>query len=93
MIETLLLVTLAFFGGRWTAPEVERLVPINVMVPVACDQPVPERPAMPTDTLDLEAQVDVQNRSMRAEIELRDGHEGRLLAALEACRQPIGKAP
>lgn len=66
---------------------VERVVEVPVAVPVACKAEMPERPTMPTDTLELDAPVDRQARFMRAEIEMRDGYEGKLVAALESCRK------
>jgi len=65
---------------------------VKVPVPVECREEMPTRPAMPTDTLDPAATVDIQNRAMRAEIERRDGYEAELVAALENCRRPL-RAP
>lgn len=92
MIE-LLIAGLALVSGYLLAPTKVEYREVNVGVPVACKVEVPVRPAMPTDTLALDADVDVQNRAMRAEIELRDGHEDRLLTALQACRRPIAQEP
>lgn len=86
MIELLIAVA-AFAGGFLLAPERERLVEVQVAVPVACSVPVPERPTMPTDALALDAPVDEQSRALRAEVELRGGYEDRLLTALQACRK------
>jgi hypothetical protein len=64
---------------------VDRVVPVNVAVPVPCQQVEPVRPVMDTETLSLDAAVDVQARAMRAEIERREGYEGELRTALRAC--------
>lgn len=62
---------------------------VKVVVPVACQIAEPERPSMPTEDLDPEAPVDAQARHMRAEIELREGYEDKLVTALRGCRSPI----
>lgn len=69
-----------------------RVQTINVPIPIACQAEVPTKPAWPTDT--LKAQLpslpkdEILDRfvaATTAEIELREGYEGRLLAALESC--------
>ncbi len=61
--------------------------PVVVKVPVSapCEASVPDRPAWPTD--DLTAGVDLYTFTThaQAEIEWRDGYEGKLLAALVGC--------
>lgn len=69
-------------------PRVE-LQTVNVPLPVECREPVPARPAMPTEALQPGADVDVWTRASMAEIERREGYEGELRAALDACRQPL----
>ncbi|WP_200896974.1 hypothetical protein [Paracidovorax citrulli] len=64
-------------------------VEVRVPVPVECREPVPARPAMPTDALRPGASLDDFARAALAEIERREGYEGQLLTALEACRAPI----
>ncbi len=83
----LALVALAL-AGCTTAPrgEVQR---VNVAVPVECQEPVPARPVMPTDALRTGATVDDFARAAMAELARREGYEGQLLTALEACRTPI----
>ncbi|RYF06475.1 MAG: hypothetical protein EOO31_09810 [Comamonadaceae bacterium] len=66
--------------------EVQR---VNVPIPVECKEPVPARPAMPTEALRLGATVDDFARAAMAEIERREGYEGELLTALENCRAPM----
>ncbi len=66
--------------------EVQR---VNVPIPVECKEPVPARPAMPTEALRQGATVDDFARAAMAEIERREGYEGELLTALENCRAPM----
>lgn len=62
---------------------------VNVPVPVECQEPVPERPVMPTEGLADTATLDQFAQAAMAEIERREGYEGELLTALENCRKPI----
>jgi hypothetical protein len=66
-------------------------VQIRVPVPVACQEPEPERPVMPTEALRPGVDEFTFTISAQAEIEVREGFEGRLLTALRACRTPIAK--
>jgi len=61
-------------------------VKVRVPVPVECREPVPARPAMPTEALRPGVTVEDFARAAMAEIERREGYEGQLLVALEACR-------
>jgi starvation-inducible outer membrane lipoprotein len=63
-------------------------VTVKVPVPVPCMAAIPERPAMPTDGLATGVDVFTFTVHAQAEIELREGYEGRLLAALIGCTQP-----
>lgn len=58
----------------------------RVPVPVACLEPVPERPLMPTETLKPGVDPFVFTKTAQAEIEIREAYEVRLLTALQACR-------
>ena len=82
----LILLSTLLLAGCATKPEV---VTVKVAVPVACQIAEPERPAMPTDEVSLDAPIDVMNRYLRAEIDVREGYEDRLLTALRGCRKPI----
>ncbi|WP_404977126.1 hypothetical protein [Acidovorax sp. PRC11] len=79
----------ALLAGCTTAPTRVVVQRVNVAVPVECQEPVPARPVMPTDSLQLGATVDDFTRAAMAEISRREGYEGQLLAALEACRSPV----
>ena len=82
------LILAALLAGCAGAPRVE-IQRVNVSVPVECQEPVPARPVMPTDALRAGATVDDFARAAMAEISRREGYEGQLLTALEACRAPI----
>lgn len=62
---------------------------VKVAVPVPCQAEVPDRPVMPTEALKPEAKLDAFVQSAAAEIERREGYEGRLRAALEGCIAPL----
>ena len=87
-MKPLLLFLPVVLAGCASAPRVE-VQRVNVSVPVECQEPVPVRPVMPTDSLRIGATVDDFARAATAEIERREGYEGQLLVALEACRAPI----
>jgi hypothetical protein len=72
-------------GCATTAPMVE----VRVPVPVECRVNVPARPAMPTDGLGPGAALDAAVAAMLAELELREGYEKELRAALATCTAPI----
>lgn len=61
---------------------------VKVPVPVECDVQVPARPAMPTEGLSPGVDVDRFSAFAMAEIELREGYEGELRAALTECVKP-----
>lgn len=62
---------------------------IRVPVPVACDVATPPRPVMPTDTLTSADTLDRKVKAALAELETREGYEGKLRAALDVCTAPI----
>ncbi len=62
---------------------------VNVAVPVACQEPMPARPVMPTEALRPGADVDQFAQAAMAEIERREGYEVQLVAALLICTQPL----
>jgi hypothetical protein len=65
--------------------------PVNVPVPVECRVAVPERPAMPTESLRPGVGLDAFAQAAMAEIERREGYEGQLVAALATCTRPLIK--
>lgn len=95
-MRILILGMLILLSGCSTAPllEIQR---VNVAVPVACQEPTPARPVMPTEALRPGATLDQFVQASTAEIERREGYEVQLVAALAICTRPIepasGKAP
>lgn len=90
-MRIIILIASAMLAGC-AAPRVE-LQRVSVPVPVACQEPVPSRPAMPTEGLRPPVSLDAFAAAAMAEIERREGWELELVAALEACRAPIGAKP
>ena len=62
--------------------------PVTVEVPVAvpCQPPVVTHPVWPTQSLSKQSALLEQVKAFLAENELRQGYEGQLEAALQACR-------
>ena len=61
---------------------------IKVPVPVPCQAVEPVRPVMPTEALKPGVKLDTFAKSAMAEIERREGYEGKLVAALRSCITP-----
>ena len=61
---------------------------VHVPIPVACTEPVPDRPAMPTEALAPGVAPWTLLQSALAEIDRREGYELQLRAALVACAAP-----
>ncbi|WP_019703086.1 hypothetical protein [Paracidovorax oryzae] len=79
----------ALLAGCTTVPPRVEVQRVNVAVPVECQEPVPARPVMPTDALRPGAPIDDFVRAAMAELQRREGYEGQLLIALQACRSPV----
>lgn len=62
---------------------------VKVPIPVACDAAEPARPAMPTEALSPGVDLDRFAAAAMAEIELREGYEVELRAAVRACTAPL----
>lgn len=70
------------------------IVPVRVPMPVECREELPERSGMPAEHLQPGAGLDAFVQAATADIERREGYEGRLRMALEACTRPLaGPAP
>ena len=80
---------LALLAGCAAKPPVVQLQQVKVPVPVACSEPVPERPVMPTEALSPPVGLDAFAQAAMAEIERREGYEQQLLAGLRVCTAPI----
>jgi hypothetical protein len=85
-------VTLALVGSL-AACGVAPVQVVKVPVPVECRVEVPARPAMPTEALSTGVDLDRFSASALAEIELREGYEGELRAALAECVTPVLAEP
>jgi hypothetical protein len=83
-----LLVVAASLAACGTAP----LHTVTVPVPVECRAQTPARPAMPTEALAPGVSLDRFIAASQAEIELREGYEGELRAALEQCTAPLHRS-
>lgn len=62
---------------------------VKVPIPVDCRVQRPVRPVMPTASLVPGVDLDRFAAAAMAEIELREGYEGELRAALEQCAAPL----
>lgn len=85
----LLVVLLGLAGALTGCASAPQTQTGKVPVPVECPEQVPSRPAMPTDALKVTTPLHQKARAAMAEIELREGYEGKLLAALQGCTKPI----
>ena len=66
-----------------------QLQTVKVPVPVECRVQTPARPALPTEALAPGVDLDRFVAAAQAEIELREGYEAELRAALEQCTAPL----
>lgn len=71
------------------AQPVVQLQQVKVPVPVACQEPVPERPVMPTEQLKPPVALDQFAQAAMAEIERREGYERQLLSGLRTCTAAV----
>lgn len=83
-----LLAAVVGLAGSLAGCGVARIETVKVPVPVECRVEVPARPAMPTEALSPGVNLDRFSASALAEIELREGYEGELRAALAECVRP-----
>lgn len=91
MKAAVLLIALALTGCASEPVVVDRVV--NQSIPVKCKAVKPVRPVMPTEVLAAEANEYEVVRAALAEIDVREGYEGLLVAALDQClREPTGAA-
>lgn len=74
-------------GCAGCAAPADRVVPVEVPVPVYCEPREVPRPALPTAGLRHDADVFVVTRALWAELDVRDAYEARLLDALDQCRK------
>ena len=86
MIRLAPLLIVLGLAGCTTAP---RLQTVNVAVPIVCAETVPPRPVMPTEHLAAKPLLLDFTKAAQAEIERREGYEGKLRAALIECTRPL----
>ncbi len=67
--------------------------PGTVVIPVECQQLVPDRPNMPTEQIRQRPTIDQWIQAALAEIERREAYEIKLRAALVACTTPLDPPP
>lgn len=60
----------------------------KVPITVPCQAAEPVRPVMPTESLKPGVKLDDFAKASMAEIERREGYEGKLVAALRSCITP-----
>lgn len=74
--------------GCGTVPHIE-IQAVKVPVPVECREPIPDRPAMPTEALASDSGPFELLRAALAEIDRREGYEIQLRTALDNCKRPV----
>lgn len=84
-----LLAAVVALAGSLAACGVAPIQTVKVPIPVECRVDMPARPAMPTEALSPRVDLDRFSASAMAEIELREGYEGELRAALAECVKPL----
>ena len=89
MTRCTLLVAVVALAGPLAACGVAPTQMVKVPIPVECRVDVPARPAMPTEALSPGVDLDRFSASAMAEIELREGYEEELRAALAECVKPL----
>lgn len=85
-----MLLASAALAGCGTVPRIE-VQTVKVPVPLECLEPIPDRPAMPTEALPDNAGPFELLRAALAEIDRREGYEIELRAALGNCTRPLPK--
>lgn len=89
MMGRTLVPVLSLLLAGCAAQPVVQLQQVKVPVPVACREPIPERPVMPTEALRHPVTLDAFAQAAMAEIERREGYEQLLLSGLRSCTASI----
>lgn len=79
----------ALLAGCETNP----VLPGRTAIPVACKEPVPDRPVMATDNLPADSKVDPYVAAAASELKEREAYEIKLRGSLIECTRPIEAAP
>lgn len=82
-----LCLVLAGCGAKPIEPA--RVQRVNVPVAVACQEPVPDKPLLPIDSLKPGSDLDTAVKAALASIDRLTGYSGQLETALANCRAPI----
>ena len=88
----LLIAAAALLAGCGATPPRVVIQRVYVEVPIECRERAPDRPVMPTEHLPEGVGADAWVQGAQAEIELREGYETELRAALANCTKPITQA-
>lgn len=86
------LAAVLLMAGCSSSPSKVGIQQVKAAVPVACQEPEPSRPVMPTEHLAGDADVDAYVQAAAAEIKRREGYEDLLVTALRNCKQPLATA-
>ena len=81
----------AMAGCTTKPPEPARVQRVNVPVAVACQEPVPDKPPLPIDSLTPGSDLDTAVKAALASIDRLTGYTGQLETALANCRAPISQ--
>lgn len=81
------LAAVLLMAGCTSSPPKVGVQQVRVAVPVACQEPEPTRPVMPTEHLAGDVDVDAYVQAAAAEIERRRGYEDQLVTALRNCKR------
>jgi hypothetical protein len=66
-------------------PPIYKAEKVDVPVAIPCQASIPAKPKWPTMMIKPDADILTQTRAALAELELRKGYEGELLAELKGC--------
>lgn len=83
------LAAVLLMAGCTSSPPKVGIQQVKVAVPVACQEPEPSRPVMPTEHLAADVDVDAYVQAAAAEIERREGFEIELVQALRNCKASL----
>lgn len=93
MKKMLLALAAVVMAGCQSTPPKVVLQEVKVPLPVQCEEPTPERPVMPTESLLPGVTTSTFVKAAQAEIERREGYEVLLRVALDNCKKPIKPEP
>lgn len=88
LISAALAAVLLMPGCGASPPKVD-IQTVKVAMPVACKEPEPSRPVIPTEHLAGDADMDMYVQAAAAEIQRREGYEDLLVTALRNCKRPL----